>query len=79
MVNGYCVTHFGGSKSCYDTDFPDKFVALPRIGDYIQGKVDGNSCVFRVKSVSHCCTDKDKAPYIMVGMVPAKGFEKFLK
>ena len=53
MINGWCFTNVDKAR---DKIFPKKFVAVPRVGDYVESE-DG----FRMKVASIC--HKDSAIY----------------
>ncbi len=52
MIKGYCRTNLDEFKR---VDWPEKFVSVPRVGDYVEGKQGGPASRprLRVAAVTH--------------------------
>ena len=59
MIKGYCQSNLDDFKTY--TEWPERFVAVPRIGDYVQKT--GSPFKLKVCSITHRIYNPSNEPY----------------
>jgi hypothetical protein len=67
MVEALCISNHDWFESA---EWPDKFSAIPRVGEFVQGKMGSPSNIYtlRVCSITHG-QDANGKPYIRIALV----------